>query len=284
MRTNFKLNSAFLIAGAFILFQSTSCKKDSNNFNKQATAQTVDNSEGSSGRLVGWYTFDGDDLDHSGYNNNISFNNATPTAGKDGIPNTAYNFDGTSSYMTIPNSVSLNPLKKITLFAKVKPMEFYQGLCHRNTILYKAYNDNTSGKYLLAFDDMAYYNFQGCEDPVQNKFENFYGSYGDGQATAAGVRDDSTYIRAGRWYKIIFTYDGVTAKLYINGQLKASNQTSTTFTPSDAPIYIGASPDSQYPYWFTGVIDEIRIYNKALTQSEIETLTQSIDAGTTSEN
>ena len=284
MTTNFKLDSAFLVASVFILFQSTSCKKNSTNFNKPVIAQSVDNSEGSSGRLVGWYTFNGDDLDHSGYNNNISFNNATPTAGKDGISNTAYKFDGTSSYMTIPNSASLNPLKKITLFAKIKPMGFYQGLCHRNTILYKAYANNTPGKYLLAFDDMAYYNFEGCDDPVQNKFENFYGSYGDGQAAAAGARDDSTYIRAGRWYKVIFTYDGVTAKLYINGQLKVSNQTSTTFTPSDAPIYIGASPDSEYPYWFTGVIDEIRIYNKALTESEIEILSQTSDTNTASDN
>lgn len=273
MTPTFKLNSAFVCLTAFILFQCVSCKKDSNSFNKTATAQTVSNSGASDAVLVGWYTFNGDDLDHSGYNNNIDFNSATPTLGKQGNPNTAYYFDGSNSYMTIPNSASLNPTKKITLFAVVKPMEFYQGECHRNTILYKSYDDNTPGKYLLAFDDMAYYNFEGCDEPVQNKFQNFYGSFGDGQATAAGARS-GTYISKGKWYIIAFTYNNISAKLYVNGQLEAINHTSTTFTPNDAPIYIGKSPDFQFPYWFTGKIDEIRIYNKALTASEIENLTQ----------
>lgn len=279
MTKKFQFNAAFLIAIIF-LFQSASCKKDDNSLTKIEAATSISNIvDSTSSRLVAWYTFNGDDSDHSIYHNNIDFNNATPTAGKQGIPNTAYYFDGSISYMTIPNSPSLNPEKKITLFAVVKPTGFYQGLCHRNTILYKAYDDNTQGKYLLAFDDMAYYNFDGCFDDVQKKFQNFYGSYGDGQATAAGVRDDSTYIHAGKWYKVIFTYDGVTAKLYINGELKDSNQISTTFTPNDSPIYIGKSPADQFPYWFTGVIDEIRIYNKALTSVQIKNLTQVLEKG-----
>ncbi len=181
--------------------------------------------------------------------------------------------------MTIPNSQTLNPRKSISLVAFVKPTGFYQGECHRNTILYKASDDNTPGKYLLAFDDMAYYNFEGCDDPVKEKFENFYGSFGDGQATAAGVRDDSTLIRAGNWYAVIFTYDGQYAKLYINGVLKETNEVSTTFTPNNVPVYIGKGPASAFPYWFTGVMDEIRIYAKALSESEIQQLTKELQSG-----
>jgi hypothetical protein len=276
MRTKLKLNPALLCVTALILFQSVSCKKDSNL--KSVSAQTESNSTASDPVLVGWYTFDGDDLDHSGYNNNVDFDNATPTTGKHGLANTAYFFDGFSSYMTIPNSVSVNP-NQITLFAVIKPMGFYQGQCHRNTILYKAYDDNTPGKYLLAYDDMAYYNFQGCDEPVQNKFQNFYGSFGDGQATAAGVRDDSTYIVKNKWYIIAFTYNKINAKFYVNGQLEASNHVSTTFTPNNAPIYIGKLPSVQFPYWFTGKIDEIRIYNKALSASQINNLSRALQKG-----
>lgn len=259
----------------FVLATFISCKKD-NNFSRQNAVYEQNNSVSFlSDKLVGWYTFNGDDLDHSGYGNNINFNNATPTEGKQGRPNSAYYFNGSSSYMTIPNSSSLNP-QKITLAAFVKPEGFYQGQCHRNTILYKANNDNTPGKYLLAFDDMAYYDFLGCDEPVKEHYENFYGSFGDGQATAAGARDDSMYIKSGAWYAVIYTYDGKYARLYINGVLKKENKVSTTFTPNNVPVYIGKSPDSQFPYWFTGTIDEIRIYSKAFTEDQIKQLSEAI--------
>jgi hypothetical protein len=261
----------------FIIFCFTfsSCKKESNNGANELYASDVSNSiDNIRDNLVAWYTFNGDDLDHSGNNNNVDVNTAVPAKGIWGKSNTAYYFNGINAYMTVPNSTSLNPMKQITLVALVKPTGFYQGLCHRNTILYKAYNDDTPGKYLLAFDDMAYYNFEGCEEPVQNKFENFYGSYGDGQATAAGARDTNTYIRPGWWYLVVYTYDGQYAKLYIDGKLVSTSETSTTFTPNDAPLYIGGELSEEFPYWFTGTIDEIRIYSKAITRQQILHLTQ----------
>ncbi len=55
--------------------------------------------------LVAYYNFNGGNLnDSSGHHNNISFNNATLTSDRLGNANNAYLFDGTSSYMTVPNS------------------------------------------------------------------------------------------------------------------------------------------------------------------------------------
>src|SRR5215469_8554831 len=46
--------------------------------------------------LVAYYNFNGGNLnDSSGYNNNITFNNATPTADRNGVANNAYLFNGT---------------------------------------------------------------------------------------------------------------------------------------------------------------------------------------------
>jgi hypothetical protein len=61
--------------------------------------------------LVAYYNFTGGSLaDSSGYNNNISFNNnATQTADRFGNANNAYLFDGTTSYMSVPNSPTLSP-------------------------------------------------------------------------------------------------------------------------------------------------------------------------------
>ncbi len=274
MTSKIKINRITL--GLLIIsFFQFNCKKETSDVKLQSSS-SIDQLA-SSGTLVAWYPFNGDVLDHSGHGNDISFNNAKLTKGRHSINNTAYHFDGISSYMTIPNSASLNP-NKITLVASIRAAGFYQGICHRNTILYKASDDNTPGKYLLAFDDMAYYNFDGCFDPVQNDFQNFYGSYGDGQATAAGARDSGNYISLYKWYVVVFTYDGVYAKLYINGVLTIKNKVSTTFTANQVPIYIGKEPSSEYPYNFKGDIDEIRIYSSALSLSQVQTVTKSIES------
>src|SRR5580658_8327807 len=67
--------------------------------------------------MVAYYNFNGGNLnDSSGFNNNITFNNATPTADRFGRANNAYLFNGSSNYMDVPNSPSLNP-SAITLYA-----------------------------------------------------------------------------------------------------------------------------------------------------------------------
>ena len=264
-----KLTLAYL---ALISLAFFSCKKESNLNNAQSSS--VDESTTTS-TLVGWYTFNGDVLDHSGHNNNIKTNKALPTKGRKGLDSTAYYFDGKNSYMTIANSASLNP-KKITLIASIKPTGFYQGVCHRNTILTKSTDDNTAGKYDLAFDDQAYYNYDGCFEPVQTKYENFEGSYGDGAGNQAGIIDTSNHVVADSWYVLAFTYDGQYAKLYINGILTVSNAVTTSFTPNDLPIYIGKLPNKQFPYNFRGVIDEIRIYSSALTAAQIQMISNTL--------
>ncbi|HEV8508760.1 MAG TPA: hypothetical protein VGQ53_25370, partial [Chitinophagaceae bacterium] len=67
--------------------------------------------------LVAYYNFNGGSLnDGSGQGNNITFNSATQTSDRFGNPNNAYLFNGTSSYMQVPNSASLNP-NNITMMA-----------------------------------------------------------------------------------------------------------------------------------------------------------------------
>ena len=74
--------------------------------------------------LVAWYNFNGGTLkDSSGKDNHINFNNATLTTDRFGKPNNAYLFNGTSSYMSVPNSTSLNP-SLISIVAMVKRKEF----------------------------------------------------------------------------------------------------------------------------------------------------------------
>lgn len=218
--------------------------------------------------LVAYFTFNGGSLsDSSGYNNNIIFSNATKTADRFGNPNNAYLFDGSSSYMQITNSYSLNP-DNITLYAIVNVNGFYTGPCGGNQILSKGDPYSTNGFYDLAFFDYT----ANCGTPNQS-IETFQGSYGDDipQGANAGVADNS-YVKTNQWYYIAFTYDGLAAKLYINGELKGTQQKIINFTDNTNDLFIGKNEDATYHYYFNGIIDELRIYNRALTADAIRYL------------
>ncbi len=216
--------------------------------------------------LVAYYNFNGGNLnDSSGFHNNIFFNSATMTTDRFGKANNAYLFNGTSSYMQIKNSQSLNP-DSITMYAIVKANGFYTGPCADNQIITKGDNFHVNGFYALGFYDFA----ANCGTPNLNH-ESFGGSFGDnptdGAAPYAGT--DTVLIKTNQWYFVAFTYDGHTAKMYINGYLKDSKTRSGPFTPSTYDVYLGATHDSNFPYYLNGVIDEIRIYNRPLCAEAI---------------
>ncbi len=76
----------------------------------------------------------------------------------------------------------------------------------------------------------------------------------------------NTTFLANQWYHLVAVGDANGHKLYVNGSLDNSN--STAYTASNGnPILIGGSLDL-----FNGLIDDVRVYNRALSQSEIQTL------------
>jgi hypothetical protein len=221
--------------------------------------------------LIAWYTFNNGTLgDSSGKNNHITFNNATLTTDRFGNANNAYLFDGTSSYMSVPNSASLNPNKAISIMAIVKPNGFYAGRCHGNNILSKGWNDFTNGFYTLRYVDGTGCNFE----PVNEQAQAFYGAYGNGtQAVGAGTQN-LYIVQKNAWQNVIFTFDGNESKIYVNGTLVRTETRQNTggFTPNNLALTIGKHGDPAYPYFVNGSIDEIRIYAKALCSGEVKAL------------
>jgi gliding motility-associated-like protein len=217
--------------------------------------------------LKAYYPFTGNANDVSGNNNNPVFNNATLTQDRFGNPNSAYHFNGSSSYMQVPNSASLNMGNKISLCAWVKPAGFYSGTCHGNSILMKGDADYLPGNYLLRYDDAAGTNNNNCTGTVNPTVENFYGN-----DAIAGPPGYTPYIQQGLWYSVIVTLDGTTARLYINCQLKFSAPQVTTTLTNSYDLFFGRLNSSSFPYWVNGDMDEIRIYDRALTFDEVNVL------------
>jgi hypothetical protein len=224
--------------------------------------------------LVAWYNFKGGNLnDSSGKNNHIIFNNAVKTADRFGNANGAYQFNGTSTYMRVANNASINPATTITMAAVIKINSFYTGECHGNTIISKAFGvEYVNGFYSLGITDHL------CGSPVDVTKEKFTATYGNNtNGLAPFGRTDTLFAQTGQWYSFVYTFENGTSKLYVNGVLKDSRQAPFAFTANPADLFIGKQDNAQYPYWFNGVIDDIRIYNRALCDGEVKQLNRSKD-------
>jgi concanavalin A-like lectin/glucanase superfamily protein len=77
-----------------------------------------------------------------------------------------------------------------------------------------------------------------------------------------------TGIAANAWTHLALTYDGATLRLYVNGTQAASRAESSALQSVANPLWIGGN--SPYGEYFQGLIDEVRVYNRALAVSEIQ--------------
>jgi hypothetical protein len=82
----------------------------------------------------------------------------------------------------------------------------------------------------------------------------------------------NTLISANSWYHITGTYDGNFLKIYINGTLDNSLKISSAINKTNEPLIIGWRYNGTYGDHFSGLIDELRIYNRALSETEIQQL------------
>lgn len=219
--------------------------------------------------LVAYYQFNGDANDASGNGNNASFNNATLTSDRTGTPNSAYYFNGVDNFIQIPNSASLVP-QELTLFAVVKPLGFYLGACYNSCIIDKGSPDYISGDYSLRFTQAAF-SGNDCNNP-DTLHQNFTGySYLNNSAPLY-----TPYVTYNTYYCIAYTVSADSLKLYVDGNLKWKERKVYEIGVNTQDLFLGRKDDSNYPYWFKGVMDEIRIYNRAINDLEVASLCASV--------
>lgn len=84
---------------------------------------------------------------------------------------------------------------------------------------------------------------------------------------ATGHADSEQAVPARRWSHLAMTYDGTTVKLFIDGDEVATRPTTGSILTTADPLWIGGS--RPYGEYFQGLIDEVRVYNRALTPSEV---------------
>jgi hypothetical protein len=179
--------------------------------------------------------------DASGHGNTGTISNATWTAnGKFGQ---ALVFNGTSSLVTIADNTLLNLTTGMTLEAWVSPGTGNTGW---RDIIYKG-NDN----YYLEGSTST--GAPGAGIMVGGSATETFGA----GALAPNV-----------WKFLTATYDGTTLRFYVDGALVSSQPRTGSIVTSTNPLQIGG--DSLYGQFFQGTIDEVRVYNVALTPVQIQ--------------
>ncbi len=221
--------------------------------------------------LVGDYSFNGNANDISGLGNNGIVWGATLAAGKSGQPNTAYHFNGTTNYIEVPNSPSLNFDTAITLYALFKPEGFYNGPCQNNSLITK-WNSNNGGEgYALQFTDNVY--DLNCNS-IDTNHSIALGISANNNSSGLGIQDYGFYIHTNQWYCLTFTQLRDTQKVYINGILyQAAHIFNQHIGNNNLSLLFGKN--SLGIPSFTGIIDEIKIYNRALSDFEVSSLCSS---------
>ena len=106
--------------------------------------------------------------------------------------------------------------------------------------------------------------------------------WADGTASSNGAKaQGTTNPVAGTWYNIVGTYDGTNIKIYVNGSLEGTTAYSATPAQTDQPLVIGRWYGNYNDYYTDGKIDQVRIFNKAISAAEVTTLYNEIQCANT---
>lgn len=204
--------------------------------------------------LVGWWGFSGNAQDGSGNGNNGMVFGASLTTDRFGNLNSAYSFNGSSSYIKVNNSSSLESVNLSISFWIQSTGNQFQQVFYKvspNTALNETYSVplNLLQPGTINFD-------------LKNNNCN----------PGLGWQYSSSFIGpVSNWSYFTLVHDGATSKIYRNGQLL--NSFSRNFLISNCPggdLLIGC--DWQFNNKLNGKLDDIGIWNRALTTQEITNL------------
>jgi hypothetical protein len=202
--------------------------------------------------LVAYYPFNGNAHDVSGNGNHGIVDGATLTIDRFDSLNSAYNFDGVDDGIIIPNSTTLsvdNFQAGYTITAWV-----------RLTTLPSSYEVIVEkGNFAFCLRTGGHHQYEACHN-----------SNGVSGCLTTGFN-----VSPGVWSSIAVTWNAATGdwKMYLNGSPGSytGKMYSLGATPEDGMIAIGRD-SSQNRWYFNGIIDDVRIFNRALSASEIAAL------------
>lgn len=207
--------------------------------------------------LVGYWPFSGNANDASGNGLNGVVYGATLTTDRFGNPNSAYSFDGVSNYIDLSMwnfGIAGNAPRTIMAWIKTTDPNYGRILATGQTVVghNPAYNCQT---FNLVHNG-SYLGVMGYQSTGNNNCD-FYPTTGK-------------VINDGQWHLVLASYDGSTVRTYVDGVF--DNMQTATYTTTGNGNYIAKSNNIGSEDYFPGVIDDIKIYARALDTTEITAL------------
>ena len=200
--------------------------------------------------LVSWWPGEGNAHDIIGTNNGTLAGGASYAAGEVGQ---AFLFDGTSGYVSIPDSPLMDSFTNrmtVELWMKVNQVTVnsgWQGIVTKGNSSWRL--QGTSGANTLTF-------------------------------SANGVSPNSNLsgnrnVNDGQWHHVAAVYNGTNLFLYVDGTLDATQPATGLIAQDSYPLCLGANaqgPGGLPTLFFNGLVDEVSLYSRALTASEIQAI------------
>ena len=205
--------------------------------------------------LIDWWPGEGDAKDIAGGNDGTMAGGMSYARGAAGQ---AFSFDGTSGCVSVPDSPSLDSLTtNITIELWMKAAQLtanadWKGIVTKGNSSWRL--QATSGAKTVAFSTSG----------VSPK--------GD----LSGTRN----VNDGQWHHVAAVYDGISMYIYVDGTLDVSQPANGAIAQNNYPMCIGANSQAYVPgcrcnelgYFFNGLVDEVSIYHRALSASEIQAI------------
>ncbi|HMO38520.1 MAG TPA: T9SS type A sorting domain-containing protein [Saprospiraceae bacterium] len=194
-----------------------------------------------SGNLIAYYPFSGNANDASGNQLHGTAIGARLTDDRSGAPSSAYYFNGIANHINVPFNPLLNFQDAITVSSWFNAEQ----LPDRESFLLS--HGSWQNRWKISFTP-------------ERKIRWTINS-------TAGIRDldSETPLETNRFYHVTATYDGQLLALYINGQLHSFKELSGKIRTANLPLLIGQMLPGDANYNFRGVIDEVKIFDYALS-------------------
>jgi len=199
------------------------------------------------GDLVLFLPFSSSAQDESGNNNIIEVNGAILSSDRFGSIQSAYKFDGINDNIRITNSNLLNFSSSITINLWIYIDELYE------REQYPVSHGNWENRWKVSISN----------NRIRWTIK-----------TNTGITDldSETIVTSGQWYNVTGLYSGADMELYINGKLDAFKYWTGNINSSPYDLTLGQSLPSNNQNNFSGKLDEIRLYDYAISYEEIKQL------------
>ncbi|HEX5076793.1 MAG TPA: LamG-like jellyroll fold domain-containing protein, partial [Gemmatimonadaceae bacterium] len=200
--------------------------------------------------LRGEWLLDGNASDSSSYGSSATLVGAPPfVAGRVGQ---ALSLNGTSQYATVPDANHLDLTSGLTMAAWIRPAG---AAAATQDVIKKA----TLG------------GINGYELSLSSAGKVFVRLNQQASAETFRINSTSSYpLNNTAWMHVAATYDGSTIRLYINGTLEGSVAGPAAIATNSLPLTLGAQSDATR--FYDGLVDDVRLYSRALSAAEITTL------------